>query len=384
MIYFDNSATTQLDDRILQSYIEVNKRYYANPASLHLKGKEAEALLERSRAQILSILGAPNGEVIFTSGGTEANNLAVIGLAKALQSRGNHLITSKIEHPSILRAMEYLEAQGFEVDYLPVNTDGVISIEDLEAAIRKDTIVVSIMHVNNEIGAVQPIEAISQMIKQKSRAVFHSDAVQSFGKLPIQLDAKGPDMITISAHKIHGLKGSGLLAMKKGVIPHAINFGGGQEKGLRSGTVSVPDAVSLAKSIRLNAVEEERKDFRQWRNQLIQFVDQYVRKDQILVLAPEQASPHILTIAFQHIKGEVAVNFFQEKGITLSTSSACSSKSGNAGHVIEALGIPQKYKNGVIRISFGNMNSDQQIEEFKKILASFMELLGRGQHDEVE
>ncbi|WP_186670024.1 cysteine desulfurase family protein [Sporosarcina sp. BP05] len=375
MIYFDNSATTAPDESVLTSFIEVNKRFFANPASIHLAGKEAETLLERSREQILSILGAPNGELLFTSGGTEANNLAVIGFARALHARGNHLITTKIEHPSVLHSMRHLETQGFEVDYLSVDEQGTISVEELKSKLRKDTILVSIMHVNNEIGTIQPIAECARIIKENSRALFHSDTVQSFGKLPVSLSGDGPDAITISAHKINGLKGSGILALRKGMTPEPISYGGGQEKGMRSGTVSVADAVALAKAIRISATDVEQKDFRQWRNRLIKFIEQF---ENVRVLAPDKAAPHILAVAFYKVKGEVAVNFFQENGITISTSSACSSKNGTMGHVIEAIGVNGKFNNGVIRISFGKNNIEQHVVEFEQVFARFMELLGRG------
>ncbi|KAA0965138.1 cysteine desulfurase [Sporosarcina sp. ANT_H38] len=375
MIYFDNSATTAPDEGVLTSFIEVNKRFFANPASIHLAGKEAETLLERSREQILSILGAPDGELLFTSGGTEANNLAVIGFARALQARGNHLITTKIEHPSVLHSMEYLETQGFEVDYLSVDEQGMISVEELKSKLRKDTILVSIMHVNNEIGTIQPIAECARVIKENSRALFHSDTVQSFGKLAVTLTGDGPDAITISAHKINGLKGSGILALRKGITPEPINYGGGQEKGIRSGTVSVADAVALAKAVRMSATDVEQKDFRQWRNRIITFIEPF---ENVRVLAPDKAAPHILAVAFLKVKGEVAVNFFQENGITISTSSACSSKNGTAGHVIEAISVNGKFKNGVIRISFGKNNIEQHVVEFEQVFARFMELLGRG------
>lgn len=375
MIYFDNSATTAPDEGVLTSFIEVNKRFFANPASIHLAGKEAEALLERSREQILSILGAHDGELLFTSGGTEANNLAVIGFARALRARGNHLITTKIEHPSVLHSMGYLETQGFEVDYLSVDEQGMISVEELKSKLRKDTILVSIMHVNNEIGTIQPIAECARLIKENTRALFHSDAVQSFGKLPVSLTGDGPDAITISAHKINGLKGSGILALRKGMTPEAISYGGGQESGIRNGTVSVANAVTMAKAIRMSAIDIEQKDFSQWRNRLIGFIGQF---ENVRVLAPDKAAPHILAVAFYKVKGEVAVNFFQENGITISTSSACSSKSGTAGHVIEAIGVNGKFKNGVIRISFGKNNIEQHVVEFEQVFARFMELLGRG------
>jgi len=275
MIYLDNSATTAPNEEILTSFIEVNKRFYANPASLHHAGKAAETLLERSRAQILSIVGATDGEVIFTSGGTEANNLAIIGLARAFHLRGNHIITTAIEHPSVLYAVEQLEKEGFEVDYLSVDGHGLISLEELKSKLRRDTILVSIMHVNNEIGTIQPIEECAKIIKEQSRAIFHSDTVQSFGRLPITLTGDGPDAITVSAHKIHGLKGSGVLITRKGIIPEAINFGGGQEAGLRSGTVSVPDATAIAKAMRLSVAKNNNELYSKWRQRLVDYVKDF-------------------------------------------------------------------------------------------------------------
>jgi len=375
MIYLDNSATTAPNEAVLASFIEVNNRYYGNPSSLHRVGKEAEMLLESARNQICSIVGAQDGEVIFTSGGTEANNLAIIGLARAYRKRGNHIITTSIEHPSILNAAKQLENEGFEVDYLTVDENGLISTDELKAKLREHTTVVSIMHVNNEIGTIQPVEACAKIIKEHSRAIFHSDIIQSIGKLPVALKKDGPDVISISAHKIHGLKASGVLVMRKGIHLEAINYGGGQEKGLRSGTVSVPNAVTIAKAIRISAAEDKSIQYRKWRNQIIESIIDF---KEIRILAKETAAPHILSIAFLGIKGEVAVNYFQEHGIFISTSSACSSKSGRAGHVIEAIRVAENYKHGVIRISFGENNNNEDIDFFLKHFKKFIKLLGRG------
>lgn len=381
MIYLDNSATTAPSDDILSSYLEVNKRFFANPSSLHRLGKEAEKLLERSRSQILSICNAPDGGVIFTSGGTEANNLAIIGLARQYRSIGNHIITTEIEHPSILQAIQYLETDGFEVDYLSVNEQGVISVDELTKKIRANTIVVSIMHVNNEIGSVQPIDKCSTIIKEKSRAVFHVDVIQSFGKLPVSMKQSGIDAVSISAHKIHGLKGSGALILRKGLQIQPLNYGGGQEKGMRSGTVSVPDAVTLARAMRISAEENNAQKYEKWRNRLILYINEL---SNVSVLAPSSGAPHILSLAFFSIKGEVAVNFFQEKGVIISTSSACSSKNGHPSHVIEAIQLPVYYRDGVIRISFGRNTVEEHIIQVEHVLSEFAKLLGRGKSNEVE
>ena len=375
MIYFDNSSTTSPDESVLDSFIAATKRYYANPASLHVLGREAEALLDRSKEQMLTLVGNEGGNVVLTSGGTEANNLAILGLAEAYRSRGNHVITTQIEHPSVMNACRKLEENGFEVDYLPVDEQGRISLEQLEKTLKKETILVSIMHVNNEIGTIQPLRQCAELIKKSSRAIFHSDFVQSFGKLPVSMESLRLDAITISAHKVNGLKNSGALILKKGITPHAVNFGGGQESGIRSGTVSVPNAAALSKAMRISSVQEERADYREWRNMLMEACRPF---DNIKILSPDHGAPHILAIAFKGINGEVAVNYFQEQGIIFSTSSACSSKNKNAGHVIEAIGLENKFKNGVIRVSFGNTNTKDEINEFINVLTGFMELIERG------
>lgn len=375
MIYFDNSATTQPDESVLDSFIAANLKYYANPASIHVMGREAEVLLNHSKKQMLSIVDNEDGEAVLTSGGTESNNLAILGLSEAYKSRGNHIITTQIEHPSILNACRQLEQTGFDVEYLSVNEHGNISLEELKEKLKKETILVSIMHVNNELGTIQPIRQCADLIKSKSRAIFHSDCVQSFGKLPVSMEELDVDAVTISAHKVNGLKNSGVLLLKKGVKPNPINFGGGQENGLRSGTVSVPNAVAMAKAMRISSVKEERADFREWRNMLIEACGTY---EKIQVLSPFDGAPHIVSLSFKSIKGEVAVNYFQEQGIILSTSSACSSKNKKASHVIETIGLDNKFENGVIRVSFGNTNTNEQVKEFIDVLHRFMELIEKG------
>lgn len=382
MIYFDNSATTEPKEEVLTSFLEVNKRFFANPASLHIAGRQAESLLEKTREQILNIVKSPKGTVTYTSGGTEANNLALIGFAHQYKNRGNHIIVTEIEHPSILQAAAQLAREGFDVDYLSVDQNGVLSIEELQDKLRADTIVVSIMHVNNEIGAIQPIEACGKIIREKSRAIFHVDVVQSFGKLPITLTGNGPDAITVSAHKIHGLKGSGALITRGKITPNPINFGGGQEQGVRSGTVSVPDATALARAMRL-AVEGagKKNDYEKWRNELIQHIEQ---TSSAHVIAKDTSAPHILSVAFEKIRGEVAINFFQKNEIIVSTSSACSSKNGDISHVIEAIQVEDDFKEGVIRISFGENNTNEEIIQFKKVFTDFIDLLKRGKSHDVE
>ncbi|MFP3917031.1 cysteine desulfurase family protein [Lysinibacillus telephonicus] len=376
MIYLDNSATTKPHKEVLDTFVQVNESFYANPASIHEAGVDANTLLDRARSQIAKILHTEDKYVLFTAGGTESNNFAIFGVPKANTHRGKHIITTEIEHPSILEAIKALQKDGYEVDYLQVDETGVISLEELQQKIRKDTVLVSIMHVNNEIGAIQPIEQAAKIIHENSRAVFHVDAVQSFGKLPIYFNADaGPDIISISGHKIHGLKGSGVIAFRKKMNIIPLLLGGGQESGLRSGTVAVPQAVALAKASRIatEQLEKNMDKYRKWHNDLIKFLTEF--GDNIHLLSTKNGAPHILSFSVKDLKGEILINALQNRGIIVSTSSACSSRQKKTSHVVEALKIDQPFKKGVIRLSFGALNTDEDIDEFKKAFTSIMKEL---------
>lgn len=350
MIYLDNSATTQPRKEVLDAFVAVNERFYANPASLHALGNQAEDLLETARSQLKEQLNMES--VVFTSGGTEANNLALIGAARSYQHRGAHIVTAATEHPSVLNTLAALEREGFSVTRLAVSRSGAIDVEELIISLRSDTILVSLMHVNNEIGTVHPIAEIGALLK-KRRILFHVDAVQSIGKL--ELDAAAmPDLLSVSGHKIHGLKGTGLLAYT-GVELQAIQFGGGQEAGIRSGTVSVPNAVALAKALRLakpNPLHTE------WNQKLREF---FAAFKGVKIVSPKEAAPHILSVAVKGVKGEILVSGLQKESVIVSTSSACSSKNTDTSHVIGAIGLPREFKDGVIRISFGAFTEEQDI-----------------------
>lgn len=355
MIYLDNSATTKPKKEVLETFVAANEQFYGNPASLHQLGNTAEDLLEKARAQIADLLHMEH--VIFTSGGTESNNLALFGTARAYEHRGKHIITAATEHPSVLNSLKVLEEQGFEITRLPVDGSGQINLEELKASLRNDTILVSLMHVNNEIGTIHPIADISRLLKG-TRTLFHVDAVQSAGKLDFDKFAM-PDLLTMSAHKIHGLKGSGILAFNH-VDLKAVQVGGGQEFGLRSGTVSVPHAAALAKALRLaqpNPLHEK------WNKDLRAFLNAFPN---VKIVSPEEGAPHILSVAAKGLKGEILVSGLQKEGVIVSTSSACSSKSRDTSHVIEAIKLPRDYKDGVIRISFGAFTTAEDIEYFKK------------------
>lgn len=374
MIYFDNSATTMPDDRVLDTFIKSSKAFFANPSSLHRLGIEADRLLGRASEQVAELAGMPGGKVVFTSGGTEADNLALFGLARGNRSHGKKVLVSAIEHPAILQSLPQLEAEGFEVDTVHVGRDGVIDLADLDRKLTPDTSVVSIMHVNNETGAIQPLEEAGRIIRAGTRAIFHSDTVQSFGKIPIPVNVNGPDAISLSAHKIHGIEGSGALILKKRPSLEPILFGGGQQEGFRSGTVPVAHAAALAKAMRLAVEERALAPYEEWRNELVRY---FATFDKLMVLGAENNAPHILSVAIRGIKGEIAVNALQEQEIYVSTSSACSSRSRKESHVLQAMGVPDQYRHGVIRISFGRMNSAGEIEQFKKAFTSFMETIER-------
>ena len=376
MIYLDNSATTKPLPEIMQTFVQVSEQYYANPASIHEAGNVTNQLLTKAREQLANLLNTAAKEVIFTAGGTEANNFAVYSVSKTQQHIGKHVITSKIEHPSVLQSVKRLEQEGFEVDYLDVDEYGVVSLGQLQQKLRKDTIFVSIMHVNNEMGAIQPIEQIAKFIHENSRAIFHVDAVQSFGKLPITFNGDaGPDMISVSGHKIHAIKGSGFLALRRPFTMEPFIVGGGQEFGLRSGTAAVPQAVALAKAARL-ATENQAAHYEQytkWNKELTAFFEQF--GDYIYMLSNEQCVPYIMSFSVRDLKGEILINALQKDGVYVSTSSACSSKMKKTSHVVTALNVPLQYKDGVLRMSFGSLTTNEDIESFKRVFGNVLSQL---------
>lgn len=373
MIYLDNSATTKPYKEVLATFMQVNELYYANSASIHRLGVESNTLLTKAREQMAQLLNTEPPHVLFTAGGTESNNFALYGIAKSSGFRGKHIITTEIEHPSILEAVRRLEDEGFEIDYLKVNKEGVISLDELREKLRKDTIIVSIMHVNNEMGAIQPIDQAAQIIHECSHAMFHVDAVQSFGKLPVQFnDENGPDVVSISGHKIHALKGTGVVAFRKKPMLKPFIVGGGQEFGLRSGTVAVPQAVAMAKAARLavEAMPVQFEKYNKWANTLHDFFKTF--GSEVYVLSSKKGAPHIMSFSVRGLKGEILINALQKRDIIISTSSACSSKQTKTSHVVEALNVDSRFKNGVLRISFGSFTTDEEIEAFKTEFTAVM------------
>lgn len=374
MIYLDNSATTKVHPEVLNTFVTVNEKFWANPASIHTFGHQTNELLQSAREQIADILKTSSEKVYFTSGGTESNNLAIFGLAQKYKHRGKHVLISEIEHPSIIEAANKLSGQGFKVEWIPVDTEGIIRLESLETLVQADTILVSVMHVNNETGAIQPIEELSKIVREQSRALIHMDAVQSFGKIPVDFNLFDVDAITISSHKIHGLNGSGLLALKKFIEIEPILFGGGQESGIRSGTTSVPLAVSTAKAMRLALEDLDGKiaKLQSLSDNLMDFLQTFPL---VKIISPSKKAPHIISFSVQKIKGEVLINALQQQDVIVSTSSACSSKQTKTSHVLKAMHISDDYIKGVLRISLSSINTQQEIDQFKIVFKQVMNVI---------
>lgn len=370
MIYFDNSATTKPYKEVLDSFVTVSSEYYGNPSSLHSMGSQAEKLLSQAREQVSQLLTVKPSEIYFTSGGTEGNNLAIKGSALLHRNKGRHLITSSIEHPSVIAAMEQLEQEGFEITYLPVDSFGRINIIELERAIRKDTILISIMQVNNEVGTVQPIKEIGDLLKKHPTILFHVDAVQSIGKIPLSLNDSRVDLCSISGHKFHGLKGTGALFIREGVRLAPLFSGGNQERKIRSGTENVAGAVAMAKALRMTLMKGEAGMERMKNIQTV------LRKglteiEGVHIHTPdEHTAPHILNFSLRGIKAEVFIHSLEQKGIFVSTTSACSSKKKTPSKTLLEMGVPETLADSAIRVS---LSFENNIEEAMSALAAFRE-----------
>ncbi|MFD2761858.1 cysteine desulfurase family protein [Lentibacillus juripiscarius] len=363
MIYLDNSATTKPNPAVLNSFQQVSERFFANPSSIHQLGGEAEKLLQRSKEQAAQLLQVETDEIVFTAGGTEGNNLAIKGIALEHQKRGSHIITTQVEHPSVHEAFRGLERLGFSVTYLPVNENGVVAVEELREAITDDTILISIMHVNNELGSVQPVEAIGEIAKEHPKLFFHVDHVQGMGKVPMKLADSGIDLCTISGHKLHGLKGTGILYVKKGTTLFPLFHGGGQEKSLRSGTENLAGAVSLVKALRLIKEREIAGIRHMYHLQTI--IRQKLRTmDGVFINTPEQAAPHIINISVPGLKPEVLIHMLGEKEIYISTKSACSSKQTDESKILAACGHGRDRSTSALRISLSYDSTENDIHVF--------------------
>lgn len=376
MIYFDNSATTKPNDAVLETYTKVASNYFANPSSLHRFGAKSKELLDATRKQIATMLGVLSEEIIFTSGGSEGNNLAIKGLAYSYKNRGNHIITSRIEHPSVRMVMEELESNGFRVTYLQVNKNGVIDLEELKAALTKETILISIMGVNNEVGSIQPLQEIGETIANREHTFFHVDFVQGIGKVPLEIGQMAIDLLTFSGHKFHALRGTGVLFKKKNVHLHPEILGGGQEMGYRSGTENLAGGVALAKALRL-ALENEQNT-----SELIEIRDYLLSEiaympDMTVHTKKSVAAPHIICFSAKGHRGEVLVHALEKEDIYISTTSACSSKQKLASSTLKAMGVTDEEATGAVRVSLSYENRLSEAKIFIQKLQEIIENLNK-------
>jgi len=376
-VYLDNSATTMPYEEVIEATCSTMKNYYGNPSSAHSLGFKAEQKLRLARANIASSINATSEEIIFTSGGSESNNFLIKGFVKA----GSHIITTKIEHPSVENTFKVLENLGVAVTYIDVDESGRINVSQLIESITRDTQIVSIMHVNNEVGVIQDIELIGKLIKEKSnRAKFHVDAVQSYGKIPIDVKKFNIDLLSTSAHKIHGPRGIGFAYVRKGLLPNCLISGGGQERNLRSGTENLPGIVGFETAAEI-MLRNQQDNFNSVLAIKKYFIEKLSMLDEVIINSAleNHFSPYILSVSFIGVKGEVLLHSLEEKGIYVSTGSACSAKSPNkSSEVLKALGRDLVEQRGTIRFSFSELSNkdeiDYVVEELKKSLTFLRKL----------
>jgi cysteine desulfurase len=362
--YFDHCATTPPFPEVIRSVTEAMERYYGNASSIHRIGLEAEQLLKQARGQMAQLLQIDSDELIMTSGGTESNNLAVKGIAKQYQSRGRHIVTTEIEHPSVIEACKQLEAEGYTITYLPVDDRGIVRLTDIERAVTEETILVSIMAVNNEVGSIQPISEIGRFLKRKAKAFFHVDAVQAIGKLPIHPAAAGIDLLSASAHKFRGPKGIGFLYRRKGISLYPLIVGGGQEWQLRAGTSNVPLVAGMAKAMRMST-EKTAVHLRHTEALKNALLDRLQKQPDIVVngsVDPRYSSPYILNLSFPGLRAEVVVHSLEQYGFYVSTRSACSSGKQTPSKVLLAMGCGEERAVSSIRISLSHDHSMNDIQ----------------------
>lgn len=379
--YLDNSATTRCTEGVAQVMTEVMCSAYGNPSSLHHKGIEAERYVREARETITKTLKCAPKEIFFTSGGTESDNLAIRGAAYANARQGRHLITTAVEHPAVLNTMQYLEQQGYEVTYLPVDEYGRVRLSDLEEAIRPDTILVSMMHTNNEIGALEPIEAAGELIKRVNpNTLFHVDAVQGYGKSRIYVKRMKIDMLSVSAHKIHGPKGTGFLYVGDRVKIRPIVFGGGQERGLRSGTENVPAIAGMARAAEeiYRNLDEDLERMYELRARLEEGIMR-LENVRFNTLSGRESAPHVLSVSFAGVRSEVLLHALEEKGIYVSAGSACASNhpetSGSA--TLRAIGLEKELLNSTIRFSLSAYTTQEEIDHTVQALEELVPMLRR-------
>ena len=380
-VYLDHSATTPVDPRVVEAMLPYLTEKFGNASSVHLFGQEARAAADRARRQVAALIGARANEIIFTSGGTEANNLAIRGICEVIESPGRHIITSSIEHPSVRGVFESLEKHGWVVTRLPVYDDGIIRLEDVRSALRPDTVLISVMMANNEIGTIQPIRELGELVREERKRGhlslwFHTDAVQAAGRISIDVESLGCDLLSLSAHKIYAPKGAGALYLRRGVRLAPQQVGGHQERERRAGTESIANIVAFGAAAELAARElpERNEHTRRLRDRFEKLVVQSI--DDIAFNGNrEHRLPHLSNISFRFIEGEGLLIHLDMQGIAVSTGSACSSGTLEPSPVIRALGRNEELARGAIRFSFGKDNTDEDIDYVVEALQRAVESL---------
>ena len=377
--YLDNSATTRVFPEVVNLMVKTMSEDYGNPSSMHTKGVEAEQYIKEATKTFAQILKVQEKEIYYTSGGTESDNWALIGTAMANRRTGNHIVVTAMEHPAVGAVADFLEKQGFAVTRLPVNEQGKIDPEKLRDAVCEDTIVVSMMYVNNEIGAVQDIAALSKVIKEKNpRTYIHVDAIQAFGKYPIYPKRMGIDMLSVSSHKLHGPKGVGLLYVDEKVKIVPIIYGGGQQKGMRSGTDNVPGIAGFALAAKMTYTDLDTKVERMYRlkqklvDGLLALGDVYIHG-----MTVREGAPHIVSAAFVGVRSEVLLHTLEDRGIYVSAGSACSTHKRNASPTMQAIQAPKQLTEATVRFSFAETTTEEEINYCLSVLGEVLPMLRR-------
>lgn len=374
-IYFDNAATTKPRKEVIDKMLPYITEKYGNPSSIYKIARENKEAVDEARQAVAEAINAKPNEIYFTAGGSESDNWALKGIADSYSDKGKHIITTAIEHHAILHTCEYLESKGFEVTYLPVDEYGIISVEELKSAIREDTILISVMFANNEIGSVQPIGEIGKLAREKG-IVFHTDAVQAVGHLPIDVEEMNIDLLSLSGHKLYGPKGIGALYVRKGIKLKPFIHGGAQERGRRAGTENVPGIVGLGEAVRLASaeMEEERARLVSLRDRLIDGILTSIPHSR-LNGHPEKRLPGNVNISFEFIEGESMLLLLDMKGICASSGSACTSGSLDPSHVLLAIGLPHEKAHGSLRLTLGHFNTDEDVDAVLRELPPIVQRL---------
>jgi len=382
-IYFDNAATAPVDPEVLEAILPYFTEKFGNPSSIHSFGQETALALDRSREKCAEIINAKPNEIIFTGGATESNNLAILGLAEKFKAENPHFVTSKIEHPSVLETMNELKKRGFAIDFVKVDKQGIIDVAELKKSIKKNTVLVSIMYANNEVGSIQPVEEIAKAIKQEKNkrkktdlpVYFHTDAAQAFNYLSCKTDYLNCDLMTLSGQKIFGPKGIGLLYLKENTQLKPIHFGGHQEFGFRPGTINVPLIAGMAKA--METAEKDRAVNIKKVKGLVDKIWDNIRQIKNIQLngSPENRLPNNLNVSFKNVEGESVLMMLDMEGIAVSTGSACTSGSLEPSHVLSAMGVKPEWTHGSIRISLGKFNTEIEVNRFIKVLPPIIEKL---------